>query len=647
MDNLLERVAEFLTAYSAKEADGVLRLVAPDSIAFYGNDYAEVSFTHPAVAGELELDFRLWPAGRFSQIHNASIHMSNGLATAFFDTAFHNDLDGETQPCLLRFATVWGEREGDWYLVQCVNTVLTVGHSAAEMLRQTLESIERTTLMSSILPGIGVALRQLPPMPSLSLEGQTLGKYRVLTPLGAGGMARVYRAYQPGLDRYVAIKVLRTELVEEEEFLARFKREAQAVAALRHPNIVQVYDFDSEGDIYYMVLELLEGNTLKAKLNDYRVRTERLPLAESVRILKEALAGLAYAHQAGLIHRDLKPANLMLTKQGQTVLTDFGIAQMIGGTQYTATGVIMGTVNYMAPEQGLRGQSDACSDVYALGIVFYEMLTGRVPFDGDTPLAIMMKHVNEPLPLPHTLNPEIPESLERILLKALSKQPEDRYQSAAEMADALRAAQATPQESGSADTITRTVTPLGVYSGPARAALTDSDFAQDDTDASLESKLTPIRSTRSSTDVPTRGVKRAIVLGLGSVWVVVLLSLTLGGLTGHLVAFMGVVWPAFVLWLALFMGLLMGALASAAFIIPLSIFFNVGALLSYYTATNNWSAWYWWPALVLFTAGEILALFYWVSPVKRLRARQIGYGASALTGGLMVLLILLATRAAW
>ena len=277
-------------------------------------------------------------------------------------------------------------------------------------------------------------------MAPLSLEGQSLGKYRILEPLGRGGMAQVYKAYHPQLDRYVAVKILRSDLVEEEEFLARFRREARAVAALRHPNIVQIFDFDVQNDLYYMVMELLEGDTLKAYLNSLRIRNEKLPLGETVRIFTDVLAGLAYAHGEGIIHRDLKPANIMLTRRGQAVLTDFGIAQIVGGTQYTVSGALMGTLSYMAPEQGLDGHSDARSDIYSLGIAYYEALTGTVPFDADTPLAILMKHINDPLPLPRKADPTIPESFERVALTALAKRPEDRFQSANEMAERLLAA---------------------------------------------------------------------------------------------------------------------------------------------------------------------------------------------------------------
>jgi serine/threonine-protein kinase len=329
------------------------------------------------------------------------------------------------------------------------------------------------------------------------LEGQILGKYRVLEPLGRGGMARVYRAYHPQLDRYVALKILRSDLVDDEEFLMRFRREARAIAALRHSNIVQVFDSDVEENIYYIVLELLEGDTLKTRLNDYRVRDEHMPLGEIVRVMLDVLDGLAYAHSEGMVHRDLKPANILLTKRGEAVITDFGIAQIVGSTQHTASGALMGTLNYMAPEQGLEGQSDVRSDIYSLGIMLYEMLTQRVPFDADTPLAVLMKHLNDPLPLPRQIEPGIPEPFERIVLKALSKRPADRHQNADEMAEALYEAAGEagidiPQRISLPLSFTTSEAPsesVAVFSGTARERITDVDFAGDDTDASLGQKL--------------------------------------------------------------------------------------------------------------------------------------------------------------
>ncbi len=361
-----------------------------------------------------------------------------------------------------------------------------------------------------------------------SLEGQTLGKYRVLEPLGRGGMARVYRAFHPQLNRYVAIKVLRSDLMDEEEFSTsswrdRFRREAQAVAALRHPNIVQVFDSDVQDDVYYMVLELLEGDALKTRLNDYRTRGERMPLGEMVRILLDVLDGMAYAHSEGMIHRDIKPGNILLTKRGQAVVADFGIARIVGATQHTAAGALMGTLNYIAPEQGLQGQSDARSDIYSLGIVFYEMLTQRTPFEADTPLAVLMKHVNDPLPLPRKIAPEIPESFERIVLKALAKAPDDRFQSAEEMAQALREAAVEaeiemPSRISLPLSFTTTDAPeesVAVFSGTARERLSDAEFADDDTDTTLGRRLAEEGDAEAEGAVPyVEQVEQSQALGV-------------------------------------------------------------------------------------------------------------------------------------
>ncbi len=351
------------------------------------------------------------------------------------------------------------------------------------------------------------------------LEGLNLGKYQLREQLGHGGMASVYRAYHPQLDRFVAVKVLRGELVDDPEFLARFQREAKIVAALRHANIVQVYDADVQDDIYYMVMELLEGDTLKARLTDYRAREEPMPFGEVVRVMLDVLDGLAYAHSEGMIHRDLKPANIMLTKRGQAVITDFGIAQMVGATRYTLSGALMGTLNYMAPEQGMQNQSDARSDLYSLGIVLYEMITGKPPFDADTPLAILMKHVNEPLPMPPAAGVAIPEAFERILLKVLSKNPDDRYQTAEEMAQAIRAAAeeahiqlpdriSLPLTAG----VAATAEPISVISGTARKGITNTDFAKDQTDAVPDAKSAAAASaTAGAAAAQSGGVPAAVV----------------------------------------------------------------------------------------------------------------------------------------
>jgi serine/threonine protein kinase len=441
-----------------------------------------------------------------------------------------------------------------------------------------------------------------------TLAGQTLGKYRILEPLGRGGMAQVYKAYHPKLDRYAAIKVLRSDLVEEAEFLARFRREARAVAALRHPNIVQVFDFDTQDDLYYMVMELLEGDTLKAHLNSFRTSGLHLPHGDLVRILRDVLAGLAYAHSEGVIHRDLKPANIMLTRRGQAVLTDFGIAQIVGGTQYTVSGALMGTLNYMAPEQGLEGKCDARSDIYSLGIVFYEMLTGRVPFDADTPLAILLKHVNDPLPLPRTVDPSIPEPFERVALKALAKNPDDRYQSTAEMAAALdeaaRQAGVEPPERvmlpqpGAGSRSETAAVP--VFSGKERGQIADAGFAAGDTDVTFK----PPKSAKTG---PARSSRAALI------WVTLMVTgnmamLWASGVFGWEV--FGRAWPMELVLMGVLFFALMAESGSAWFIVPGGMIMGNGFILAYCALTGRWEDWaYFWPLEPLLVAASIIAPF--------------------------------------
>ncbi len=432
---------------------------------------------------------------------------------------------------------------------------------------------------------------------SPTLEGQTLGKYRVLEPLGSGGMARVYRAYHPQLDRYVAIKVLRSDLVEDEEFLSRFQREARAVAALRQPNIVQVFDFDVQGDIYYMVMELLASDTLKTSLNDYRARGEFMSWGETVRILLDVLAGLAYAHSEGMIHRDIKPANVLLTRRGQAVVADFGIAHIVGGTKHTVTGALMGTLNYMAPEQGLEGHNDVRSDIYSLGIVFYEMLTQRPPFEADTPLAVLIKHINDPLPLPSTINPGIPASFERVVLKALAKDPDDRYQSAQEMAQALRKA---AEQAGielperismplSFTTAESPSEPVAVLSGTARERITNARFADDDTDATLGQRLAQERAPGRLQIVRT--ILSAISLVLISNMALVWISIVSGNW-----AMYDPGWPLQLCMISMVLCMLMNTSGSIWLLIPTSIVLGNGMIFSYFAFTNHWNHWaFAWP----------------------------------------------------
>jgi len=454
-------------------------------------------------------------------------------------------------------------------------------------------------------------------MPTFSLEGHTLGKYRILQPLGQGGMARVYRAFHPHLNRFVAVKVLRSDLAEQEEMLARFRREAQAVAALRHPHIIQVFDFDTQDDLYYMVMELVEGDTLKARMNDYRARGERIPLAESVRILLDVLDGLAYAHEAGVIHRDLKPANILLTRSGQAVLSDFGIAQIIGGTQHTTTGMLMGTLHYMAPEQGME-RGDRRSDIYSMGVMFYEMLIGRPPYDADTPLAILMKHINDPLPLPRTLRPEIPSALESVIFRALAKSPAERFQTAADMADALRQAakeaeMEIPDRISPALSFSTSIAPgesVAVYSGEERDMAPQADAASDRTDATLGEKLRAANLDGVHASSPSRKIRVLwAILGEGILlFGFIGFALTMGELTGNFYI-LDKGWPVFVLLPAIFLCLLMEVFPLPALFIPVPMLAYVGLLLGFYSLTGLWNIWTPWlitPISILFGVGIVL-----------------------------------------
>ena len=240
-----------------------------------------------------------------------------------------------------------------------------------------------------------------------AMIGKTIGRYRIIEHLGRGGMAEVYKAYQASLDRYVAIKLMHAFLADEKEFLARFEREAKVVATLRHPNIVQVYDFDVDNGVYYMVMEFINGETLKARLQALEARGEWVSLDDAVRIVLAVGSALKYAHERGMVHRDVKPANVMITTEGQVILTDFGIAKIVSASNLTASGAMVGTPSYMAPEQGMGQPGDERSDIYSLGVMLYQLVVGRLPFDADTPLAVVLKHINEPLPLPRLLKPDL------------------------------------------------------------------------------------------------------------------------------------------------------------------------------------------------------------------------------------------------
>ncbi len=301
-------------------------------------------------------------------------------------------------------------------------------------------------------------------MAAEGLVGKTFGKYRIVEQLGRGGMAEVYKAYQPGLDRYVAVKVMHSFLADDKDFLARFQREAKLVASMRHPNIVQVHDFDVEGGLYYMVMEFIDGETLKTRLQNLEERNQWLSIDEGVRIILAVGSALKYAHRLGMVHRDVKPANVMVDKQGNVILTDFGIAKIFAGgsqTQLTATGALVGTPSYMSPEQGMGQPGDERSDIYSLGVMLYQLVTGRLPFEADTPLAVVIKHINDPLPMPRAVNPDVPEAVERVILKTMAKNPDERYQHVGEMLNDLKRALGMSLDETPTDTMRARVLPAG------------------------------------------------------------------------------------------------------------------------------------------------------------------------------------------
>jgi tRNA A-37 threonylcarbamoyl transferase component Bud32 len=271
------------------------------------------------------------------------------------------------------------------------------------------------------------------------LTGQRLGQYQILARISKGPVSTIYKAYQPKLDRFVAIKVLSPHVVDEEGFLERFSQEARAVAQLDHPNIVPVYDFDQVGDIAYIVLKYVESGTLRSMM-----KGQPMDLGLAVELVTQVGLALGYAHKHGVIHRDVKPSNILIGEGRWALLTDFGLAKILGGgQQLTRSGIGMGTPDYLAPEQAQGMSGDGRADLYSLGATLYEMVTGRVPFEADSSMAVVVKHITELPPPPSQFVPGLPAEVERVILTAMDKNPAARFQTAEEMVAALIRA-ATP-----------------------------------------------------------------------------------------------------------------------------------------------------------------------------------------------------------
>ncbi|MCK1992525.1 Stk1 family PASTA domain-containing Ser/Thr kinase [Peribacillus muralis] len=260
------------------------------------------------------------------------------------------------------------------------------------------------------------------------------GRYKLIEMVGGGGMANVYLARDMILDRDVALKILRMDFNNDEEFIKRFNREAQAATSLAHPNIVSIYDVGEEDAIYYIVMEYVDGFTLKQYIQKYYP----IPVDKALDIMKQITAAISHAHHNGIIHRDIKPQNILIDKEGTVKITDFGIALALSATNITQTNAVLGSVHYLSPEQARGGMANKKSDIYSLGIVMFELLTGRLPFSGESAVSIALKHLQSETPSPKRWNPEIPQSVENIILRATAKDSYYRYESVDSMEDDIR-----------------------------------------------------------------------------------------------------------------------------------------------------------------------------------------------------------------
>lgn len=344
------------------------------------------------------------------------------------------------------------------------------------------------------------------------------GRYELIEKIGEGGMAVVYKAKDRLLNRYVAIKILRPEFTQDEQFLDSFKRESQAAAGLQHPNIVSIYDVGRTGNINFIVMELVDGRPL----SDFIKEKGRLDYKTTIDIAKQMASALSIAHKHQIIHRDVKPHNIMITSDGVAKLTDFGIARAVSNATMVAdTSKIIGSVHYFSPEQARGAYVDERSDIYSLGIVMFEMLTGRVPFDGETPVEVALKHINDDVPSPAKLVPGIPPALDKVVLKATDKYQTERYKSADEMLEALKNVEFVTQMVGDR-----------VFAGEK-----DNKLRQDENvvapvnnkreDREQEMVVVPAnsRKPKSKTDDSKKKKKIAIIIGIAAAAILILFGI--------------------------------------------------------------------------------------------------------------------------
>jgi hypothetical protein len=445
----------------------------------------------------------------------------------------------------------------------------------------------------------------------MTAANRQLGKYRVFEPLASGGMARVYRAIQPPLDRVVAIKVLRRVENNPDE-LVRLRREAAALAAIRHPNVVQVLDYDVHDERPFLVMELIDGASLHEILLNMSGMPP-LPIGAIARIGVDVLLALEAIHSAGIVHRDLKPGNLLITRAGRVVVADFGIAQYSEGRQTVPAKYLAGTASFMAPELGLQGQASPASDLYAVGVLLFQLVTGRLPYSADTPDALIRAHAELPIPDPASYCRDLPRSFATVIERALAKSVVDRFASASDMRQDLEQALVLAEVSlPSTLELPHAAWVSPVVSGADREG-TRSPWAEEDT------FIEPGERKRL-------GVGQAVFVALSVFFVVHGVGIALAGMLGRVALVARLSWPVEILWVALFFSLLQRALPKIGLLIIAVPALTVGALFSYLVATQNWHEWWWWLFAVVIAVSVITAMA--VRPdrariIEKLAAAQI------------------------
>ena len=369
------------------------------------------------------------------------------------------------------------------------------------------------------------------------LTGRSFNQYQIVTPIGKGGMAAVYKAYQPEIDRHVAVKVLPRQFAKDEQFVKRFQLEAKALAKLQHPHILPIYDYGMAEGYIYLVMPYIAGGDLSSLMT-----SQKLSLDYIVQLISEVGDALDYAHGQGIVHRDVKPSNILINQRGYSLLSDFGLAKLAksGGSRLTGTGMVIGTPEYMAPEQGLGETVDGRADIYSLGVILYELMTGQTPYQADTWSAIIIKAIQEPMVAPRVINPAIPVAVEQVILRACAKDPDDRYATVLPMVHALQDAAgngASVADDGSVSSVAVDTASLTGLRRRLRAKDSDefllNEFSSVAEPETVEVVETPPSTTSPPTPAPTqlnRKPDTMLWLSIGAAVLGLIVIFGLGGL---------------------------------------------------------------------------------------------------------------------